>query len=217
LRIIPEVDAAVTRHEGKGADQARDRHRHVQSYSGYFRGHCANHLVLDACRMSFHEKSALACLTSICVVYVPYFVVVFRYPMAALGLIWLSAIGLVVLLGAFHFAIAIATRSVRRTFDTPPVDELDQRIELRAAKWASVTLASAVVTWILYAMYSMPAIGAGVFEQVTANGAEVSSSDFAVPVFMAWQPFSGCSPDSYFANVAYYGGIVIGYRRVASA
>jgi hypothetical protein len=103
------------------------------------------------------------------------------------------------------------------TFDTPPVDELDQRIELRAAKWASVTLASAVVTWILYAMYSMPAIGAGVFEQVTANGAEVSSSDFAVPVFMAWQPFSGCSPDSYFANVAYYGGIVIGYRRVASA
>jgi hypothetical protein len=48
--------------------------------------------------MSFHEKSALACLISICCVYVPYFFLVFRFPMAALGLFWVAAIGLAALL-----------------------------------------------------------------------------------------------------------------------
>ena len=52
-------------------------------------------------RMSFHEKSALACLISIVLVYVPYFFFVFRFPMAALGLFWVSALGLVALLAVF--------------------------------------------------------------------------------------------------------------------
>ena len=109
--------------------------------------------------MSFHEKSALACLISICCIYVPYFVLVFRFPMAAIGLFGVSAIGLVALLAAFHIVNAIATRSIRTTGKVPPIDELDQRIELKAAKWAGFV----------------------------------------------------------FANIAYYGGIVFGYRRIASA
>ncbi len=65
--------------------------------------------------MSFHEKSAWACAASIGLVYIPYFVMVFRYPMAALGLIWVSAFVLAALLSAFHIANAIATRSIRTT------------------------------------------------------------------------------------------------------
>ena len=167
--------------------------------------------------MSFHEKSALACLISICLVYVPYFIVVFRFPMAALGLIWVSVIGLVVLLVLFHVAIAIATRSIRATGDAPPVDELDQKIELTAAKWAGFILAFAVVTWILVAMYSMPAIGAGAFEQTNATRGEVSPSHFAVPVLTAMAAVHWLFAGFVFANVAYYGGIVIGYRRMAGA
>jgi hypothetical protein len=54
--------------------------------------------------------------------------------MATLGLFWVSAIGLVALLTAFHIVNAIATRSIRTTGEVPPVDELDQKIELKAAK-----------------------------------------------------------------------------------
>jgi len=48
--------------------------------------------------MSFHEKSALACLISIGVIYIPYFAAVLRFPMSALGLFWIAAAGLTLLL-----------------------------------------------------------------------------------------------------------------------
>ncbi len=167
--------------------------------------------------MSFHEKSALACLISIGCVYFPYFVVVFRFPMAALGLFWVSAAALVVLLTVFHIANGIATRSIRTTGEVPPVDELDQKIELKAAKWAGFILAFAVATWILIAMYSIPAIGSGVFEQAKAIGNEVSPFNFAIPVFTAMAALHWLFAGFVLANIAYYGGIVIGYRRLASA
>jgi hypothetical protein len=137
--------------------------------------------------------------------------------MAALGLIWVSVIGLIALLVGFHLVIAIATRSIRTTGDVPPVDELDEKIELTAAKWASIILAFAVVAWIFVAMYSMPVIGGGVFERTKATGGEVSPSDFAIPVFTAMAAVHWLFAGFVFANVAYYGGIVIGYRRLAGA
>lgn len=167
--------------------------------------------------MSFHEKSALACLISICSVYVPYFIFVFRFPMAALGLFWVSAIGLMVLLAAFHFVNAIATRSIRTTGDVPPVDELDHRIELQAAKWSGFILAFTVVTWILVAMYSMPVIGGGELQHAKATGGEVSQSNFAIPVFTAMAAVHWLFAGFVFANIAYYCGIVFGYRKIASA
>lgn len=167
--------------------------------------------------MSFHEKSALACLASICFVYVPYFVFVFLFPMAALGLFWVSAIALAVLLVAFHIVNAIATRSIRTTGDVPPVDELDHKIELQAAKWSGFILAFAVVIWILVAMYSIPLYGAGEFQQVKATGSEVSPSNFAIPGITAMAAVHWLFAAFVFANIAYYGGIVFGYRRIASA
>jgi hypothetical protein len=167
--------------------------------------------------MSFHEKSALACLISICCVYVPYFVLVFRFPMAALGLFWVSAIGLVVLLTVFHIVNAIATRSIRTSGDLPPVDELDQRIELKAAKWSGIILAFAVLTWILVVMYSIPVIGNSMVEQMRATGSAVSPESYTIPMFAAMTAVHWLFAGFVLANIVYYGGIVFGYRRIASA
>jgi hypothetical protein len=150
--------------------------------------------------MSFHEKSAWACLVSISLAYAPYFVFVFHFPVAALGLFWVSAIALVVMLAAFHIVNAIATRSIRTTGEVPPVDELDQKIELNAAKWAGFVLSFAVLTWVLVAMYTIPAIGWHAISMPTAMAA------------VQWL-FAGF----VVANAAYYGGIVFRYRRLASA
>lgn len=167
--------------------------------------------------MSFHEKSALACLVSISLVYTPYFVVVSRFPMASLGLFWVAAGGLAMVLTLFHIVNAIATRSIRATGNAPSADELDQRIELKASKWAGFILAFAVVSWILIAMYSMPGIGQSVREEGRAAGAELSPLDFAIPVFTAMLAVQWLFAGFVVANLAYYGGIVIGYRRLASA
>ena len=96
---------------------------------------------------------------------VPYFTVVLRFPMAALGLFGLSAIALVAILVVFHTVNAIATKSIRSHGEAPPVYELDQRIELKAAKWAGFVLSIAVLSWITIAMYSAPVISARAAEQ----------------------------------------------------
>jgi hypothetical protein len=167
--------------------------------------------------MSFHEKSAWVCLVSIGLVYIPYFGVVLRLPMAALGLFWVATAGLVALLTIFHLANAIATRSIRATGDVPPLDELDQRIELRAAKWSGFTLACAVITWVLIAMYSMPVIGGEAYEQAKATGIQVSPASFSIPVLTAMLAVHWLFVGFVLANIAYYGGIVFGYRRLAGA
>lgn len=167
--------------------------------------------------MSFHEKSALACLISICFAYVPYFVLVFRFPMAALGLFWVSAVGLVALLAGFHIVNAISTRSIRTSGEVPPVDELDQRIELQATKWAGFSLAFVVTSWILVAMYSIPVIGTSMLEQTTTTGDGVLPSGYAIPMFAAMTAVHWLFAGFVLANIVYYGGIVFGYRRIARA
>ncbi|MEO1495932.1 MAG: hypothetical protein AAFV43_02155 [Planctomycetota bacterium] len=167
--------------------------------------------------MGFHEKSAWACLLSIGLVYVPYFAVVLRHPMAALGFFVLATIALVVLLVIFHIVNAVATRSIRATGDTPPVDELDQRIELHAAKWAGFGLAAAVLAWILRIATLLPVAGVVTIKRMAANGVEVSPADFAVPVLSAMAAVQWLFAAFVIANVVYYGVIVIGYRRLARA
>jgi hypothetical protein len=166
--------------------------------------------------MSFHEKSAWACLVGIGSVYIPYFAVVFRSPMAALGLFWLSAIALVAMLVVFHTVNAIATKWIRSSGEVPPVDELDQRIELKAAKWAGLVLSVAVLTWIIIVMYLAPMMGGRAVEQGALSGNEVSTLNFALPVYSAMVAVHWLFAGFVFANMAYYGGIVFGYRRIAS-
>ncbi|MBM3845754.1 MAG: hypothetical protein FJ405_05640 [Verrucomicrobia bacterium] len=167
--------------------------------------------------MSFHEKSAWACLVGIVVAYVPYFTVVLRFPMAAIGLFWLAAIVLSAVLVVFHIVNAIATKSIRSRGEVPPLDELDQSIELKASKWAGLVLSIAVVTWILVATYSALLVGGSALEQAKLAGSEVSTSAFSISVFSAMVAIHWLFAGFVIANVAYYGGIVWGYRRIASA
>jgi hypothetical protein len=74
-----------------------------------------------------------------------------------------------------------------------------------------------VVTWILVAMYSIPGISSGMLEQTRATGSEVSPSSYAIPGFTAMSAVNWLFAGFVFANIAYYGGIVFGYRRIASA
>ena len=152
--------------------------------------------------MSFHEKSAWACLIAIAAVYVPYFFLVLRFPMAAVGLFWVSAVVLAVLLIAFHIVNAIVTRSIRTTGRVPPVDELDEKIELHAAKWAGLILGAGILTWVIVAMSSMLALGT---EMRT------------VPMFMAMSAVQWLFAVFVLANAVYYGAIVFRYRSLAVA
>lgn len=165
--------------------------------------------------MSFHEKSAWACVGSIVLTFVPYFLIVFRYPMAFVGLFTVAVVALVALLVGFHVVNAIATASIRRTGDVPPLDELDQLIELRAAKRSGTVLAVVVVLWSIVAMFGLPAIGVGQIAGENAAGEAVSASDFAIPVTQAMIWVHALFAGFVIANVTYYGSIVVSYRRLA--
>ncbi len=165
--------------------------------------------------MSFHEKSAWACLVSVVLVFVPYFVFVFQYPMAFVGLFVLAVVGLVALLTSFHVVNSLVTASIRKTGNTPPHDELDRTIELRAAKLSGIVLSVVVLAWSIIAMFGIPA--AGVREVVNANeaGGVVSASQFAIPVLYVLTAIHLLFAGFVTANMTYYGTIVAGYRRLA--
>lgn len=167
--------------------------------------------------MGFHEKSAWACLLGIVLVFVPYFVVVFKYPMAFVGVFVLAVIVLTVFLIAFHLVNAVMSRSIRMTGDSPPKDELDRIIEFRAAKISGVILGIVVIFWCMIAMYGAPALG--VHEIVLANandGTGLLPSKFAIPVIDVLLAVHVLFAGFVIANLAYYGTIVVSYRKLAN-
>lgn len=162
--------------------------------------------------MGFHEKSASACLLAIVLVYGPYFWMVFQHPYAGLGLFVVAVIALVVLLMTFHIINAITSRSIRKSGDLPPHDELDSLIELRAAKTSSFVLAFVVVGWCIVTMYG--ALGASISAAETVT----SSSTQPMLVFPLDDALTGIHAlfaGFVVANITYYGSIVLGYRRLA--
>ena len=166
--------------------------------------------------MGFHEKSAWACLVAVVLVFVPYFVMVFRYPMAFVGLFVLAVVGLIALLTIFHIVNSLVTASIRKTGETPPHDELDRTIELRAAKLSGIVLGVVVVVWSIIAMYGAPTIGVlEIANAAAAGGVENDASQFAIPVLSALTAIHVLFAGFVAANVAYYGTIVAGYRRLA--
>ena len=167
--------------------------------------------------MGFHEKSAWACLVAVVLVFVPYFFMVFRHPMAFVGLFVLATVGLVVLLTTFHLLNSLATASIRKAGKTPPHDELDRSIELRAAKLSGAVLGVVVVVWLIIAMYGAPAIGVMQHADAVAGvGAEGDPSQFAIPVLSALTAIHMLFAGFVVANVTYYGTIVVGYRSLAN-
>lgn len=153
--------------------------------------------------MNFQEKSAWICLLSILGIYTPCFLVVLREPLAGPGLFMAAAIGQALLLTLFHVVNAIATRSIRTTGSTPAPDELDRAIEGTAARWAGFVLAFAVMSWILTTWFAV---------LVTAG-----APDAAVPIGTALSAVHWLFAGFVFANIVYYGAIVVGHRWLALA
>lgn len=160
--------------------------------------------------MSFQEKSALASLVAMACAYVPYFFLVTHYPMAALGLFWVAAGGLAVILAVFHAVNALVTRSIRLRGAAPATDELDRVIELRAAKMSGIVLAVAVFCWILFCMYAIP-----VHLHAAGQAQATDVSQLQVPALTAMTAIHWLFAGWLIANVVYYGAIVFGYRRMA--
>jgi len=165
--------------------------------------------------MSFHEKSAWACLIAVLLVFVPYFALVLRYPMAFVALFVLAVFVLVALLAGFHIFNSLLTPSIRETGDTPQHDELDRLIELRAAKLSGLVLGIAVLLWSIAAMFGAPAAGVSEFVKAQAENALVAPTQLVVPLSFALTAIHLLFASFVAANVIYYGTIIAGYRRLA--
>lgn len=157
--------------------------------------------------MGFHEKSAWAALGAIVLVFVPYFVVVFQHPMAYIGMFVLAVMVQVVLLTVFHVVNALATPEIRKSGDTPKLDELDRWIELRAAKLSSLLLSVVVMSWCMAAGFLIPTLAG-------ASGTG-DASRFVVSGFQAAMGLHVLFAGFVLVNVIYYATIVTGYRRLA--
>lgn len=160
--------------------------------------------------MGFHEKSAWASLIAVICAYLPYFFLVAQHPMAALGLFWVAAAGLGVVLAVFHIVNALVTRSIRLRGDTPPTDELDRLIELKAAKLSGIVLAAAVFCWILFSIYAIP-----VHLHAAGQAHATDVAQLQVPALTAMTAIHWLFAGWVIANAVYYGAIVAGYRRMA--
>ena len=164
--------------------------------------------------MGYQERNAWACGCSIFVVFTPYFWFVLGNPMAYVALFAIAVSGLVALLIGFHIVNSIATASIRKSGDVPVPDELDRTIELRAAKLAGILLATAVLSWSIAAMVGVPTAGVASIAAANADRA-VTASDFAIEVPEAMRWIHILFAGFVISNVAYYGAIVFGYRRLA--
>lgn len=165
--------------------------------------------------MGFQEKSAWACLISIVAVFVPYFLVVFQQPLAFVGLFVLAVIALVIFLTAFHLVNALMTRSIRKSRDVPPQDELDRMIELQAAKRSGFVLAAVVLVWSVIVMFGVPALGLGTPTSTSGSANDAAPLQLIIPLNQALTAIQVLFGGFVVANLAYYGSIVAGYRRLA--
>lgn len=121
---------------------------------------------------------------------------------------------LVVFLTAFHVVNAIASPSIRKTGDVPPLDELDRLIEFRAAKISGFVLGVAVISWCLVTAIGAPALGMQeLAERATADVA--GSANFSIPVTYVLLAIHALFAGFVLANIVYYGSIVFAYRRLA--
>lgn len=165
--------------------------------------------------MSYHEKSAWACMLAILLIFIPYFAIVLPHPMAFVGLFVLAVFGLVALLVGFQTLNAIFSPSIRRTGDTPALDELDRLIEFKAAKLSGFVLAFVVLAWTIAMMYLAPAVGVAEITKLEAAG-QAQASNFSIPVNQAVFWLQILFAGFVTANIVYYGRIVASYRGMAN-
>ena len=164
--------------------------------------------------MAFHEKNAWACLLSLLLVFVPYFIFVLRNPVAYIWLFVLAVVVLAGLLTAFNVINASIFAVNSKSGELTQLDERDKSIEVRAAKISGVVLGFAVVTWCLNTMIGIPIIGKReLAENGVANGQ--SLSDFSIPAETVLTAIHLLFAGFVIANVVYYLAIIVGYRRAS--
>ena len=162
--------------------------------------------------MNYHEKSAWVCAICILAVYAPYFVFVWFQPEFYFALFIAATVGIIVLMAGFHSAIALSTRNVLESGDTPPRDEMDQAIESRAAKISGVLLGAFVMLWCFNAFILIPANAFEVNEKVVDDPSLIQTMTLPMGkvVFAVHVLFAGF----VISNLVYYGSIIFGYRRL---
>lgn len=166
--------------------------------------------------MSFNEKNAWACLLAIIAVYVPYFYFVSLEPLAGLGsIIWfvIAVVFLAVLLALFHTVNALFSPRIRKTGNTPPLDERDRHIDAFATKVSAIVLAIGVISWCINAMMRIPLAGFGNMIEVKSSEETVDLADMTISAIdaLAWVQvlFFGF----VLANAVYYATMIFCYRR----
>ena len=165
--------------------------------------------------MSFHEKSAWACLVSLLIAFVPYFFYVFQYPAAFVGLFIVAVVVLVALLVGFHVLNSVMSPSIHQTGDTSVRDERDIQIETWAAKVAGVVLGFLVMIWCLNAMYGIPVVAAVEASRNSSPEGGQTLSDFSIPALQALTWVHLMFAAFVAANLTYYLMIVLAYRSSA--
>ena len=163
--------------------------------------------------MSFHEKSAWACLVTIVAVFVPYFVSVLQYPVTYIPL-FIGAVALLIgLLIVFHLINALVSPEVLRRGDGPPRDERDQSIEQAAARTSGFVLGFVVLVWCLNAMVGIPVAAISNVAELAPRDQEQALAGFAVPAVDALRAIHMLFGGFVVSNVIYYAMIIVGYRR----
>lgn len=165
--------------------------------------------------MGFQEKNAWICGVSTILIFGPYFCFVFLQPMSHIAFFAVAVVCLILLLTTFHTVNAIKTRSIRTSGEVPRTDELDQLIELRAAKWAGIVLATLVLVWSIAAMFGIPILGVSHLVAQRQAGL-VDSSDFAIRVLDAMPWVHLLFAGFVVSNLVYYAKIVFAYRSFSN-
>ena len=161
--------------------------------------------------MAFHYKSAWIEMVATLAAFIPYFVVVFRNPLAFPGMFIAAVIFQVLLLVAFHVVNALATAAIRKRGQTPERDEMERQIDLQAGQVSGVALSVIIVIWCGSALFGVLAqLGSG------ATGAEPLSSSAAlmIPALTALTAIQVLFAGFVLSNLIYYGSIILSYRRL---
>ena len=161
--------------------------------------------------MAFNEKNAWICLFGLAMVYVPYFVIALINPAASFPMFFIAIFVLILILSGFHLINALFDSNLRKTGSQPPLDEREIGIETRSAKFAGLVLSVFVTFWSLFALAGLAMLISHALPLEQEPMKQIATLQIpAMPVFLGFQIlFAGF----VFANISYYGAIIVGYRR----
>lgn len=165
-------------------------------------------------KVSFHEKNAWACLLSLLLVFIPYFVFVLQNPVAYLWLLVLAIVVLVGLLTTFQVINSRVSTVTTGTANPPRLDELDKVIEIRAAKVSGLVLGFGVASWCLNTMIGVLVMAK---RNLSENAVTFNRplSELTIPAETALMAIHLLFAGFVIANVVYYLAIIVGYRRAS--